>query len=139
MKTLKIYITITVAIFLIGETAFSQHNHGGGGGTMGNSHSNEMVMAMPARTMIVTDSFKVWGKCDMCKARIEKGLKMDGVSKATWDVKSKIVDVTYDPMMISIPEMKKKMAALGHDTRKYRATEEAYAKLPVCCNYERKK
>ena len=88
--------------------------------------------------MIVTETFKVWGNCDMCKARIEKGLKMDGISKAIWDKKSKIVTIAYDPMLINIPEMKKRIASFGHDTRKYRAPDEVYAKLPVCCQYQRR-
>lgn len=143
MKPLKVYFTIIVAIIIISENAYSQHNHGGGGGgsTMGNySQSNTMTMAMPAQSTATYKSFKVWGKCDMCKARIEKGLtNLDGVTTAFWNKKKQKAYVTYDPNTITLPEIEKRIAALGHDTRKFRATDEAYAKLPECCHYKRKK
>jgi hypothetical protein len=47
-----------------------------------------------------TETFKVWGKCDMCKTRL---------------------------------------ASVGHDTEKYKASDDVYAKLPDCCHYERAK
>ena len=75
----------------------------------------------------------------MCKDRIEKGLKMDGITKATWDDKTKMATVTYDPSKITIDAMQKKVASLGHDTEKYKAPDDVYAKLPGCCHYERAK
>jgi periplasmic mercuric ion binding protein len=86
-----------------------------------------------------TEAFKVWGKCDMCKNRIEKGLKIDGISKAAWDEKTQLATVTYDPAKTNIDAMQKKMASIGHDTEKYKAPDDVYAKLPDCCHYERGK
>lgn len=31
-----------------------------------------------------TETFKVWGKCDMCKTRIEKTVKAEGVTSSNW-------------------------------------------------------
>jgi mercuric ion binding protein len=86
-----------------------------------------------------TESFKVNGECGMCKTRIENGLKMDGISKAEWDQKTKMATVTYDPSKVTVDAMKKKVADLGHDTDKYKAKDEVYAKLPGCCHYDRAK
>jgi copper chaperone CopZ len=84
-----------------------------------------------------TESFKVWGKCEMCKARIENGLKFEGISKATWDEKTLLVTVTYDPAKTNVDAMQKKLASVGHDTEKYKAPDDVYSKLPGCCHYTR--
>jgi copper chaperone CopZ len=86
-----------------------------------------------------TETFKALGKCDMCKDRIETGLKMDGITKASWDQKTQMVTVTYDPSKVTVDAMQKKVASLGHDTEKYRAPDDVYAKLPGCCHYDRAK
>lgn len=86
-----------------------------------------------------TETFKVYGNCDMCKNRIEKAVKIEGVSKAEWDVDSKIMSVTYDSHKTNIEDIQKKIAAAGHDTEKYSAEADVYKKLPGCCKYERKK
>lgn len=86
-----------------------------------------------------TETFKVYGKCDMCKTRIETSLKMDGIKKAEWNEKTKMVTVTYDPSKVTIDAMQKKVASVGHDTEKYRAPDDVYSKLPECCHYERAK
>lgn len=86
-----------------------------------------------------TETFKVNGVCGMCKTRIENGLKMDGISKAEWDKTTKIATVTYNPSKVTIDDMKKKVASLGHDTDKYKADDEVYAKLHSCCHYDRTK
>jgi copper chaperone CopZ len=86
-----------------------------------------------------TETLKVWGKCEMCKTRIEDGLKIDGISKSVWDQKTLLVTVTYDPAKTSIDAMQKKLASIGHDTEKYKAPDDVYAKLPGCCHYDRPK
>jgi periplasmic mercuric ion binding protein len=86
-----------------------------------------------------TETFKVWGKCEMCKSRIEKAVKAEGATSANWDSKTQLLAVTYDPAKTNIESLSKKLAAVGHDTEKFKATEEAYSKLPGCCHYERAK
>jgi len=83
-------------------------------------------------------SFKVLGNCDQCKERIESALKVDGVTKATWDKKTKIATVIYNPAKVKVDDLQKKVAAVGHDTEKFKADDKAYAKLPGCCQYDRK-
>lgn len=86
-----------------------------------------------------TETFKVWGKCGMCKTRIEKTAKEDGAATAAWDSKTMMLTVTYDPAKTNKDDMSKKLAAVGHDTEKYKAPDDVYAKLPGCCHYERSK
>jgi periplasmic mercuric ion binding protein len=86
-----------------------------------------------------TDNIKVYGKCGMCKSRIQKALKVDGITSSNWNTETKILSVTYVPAKISNDEIQKKIAGIGHDTEKYKATEEAYENLPGCCHYDRKK
>lgn len=86
-----------------------------------------------------TESFKVWGKCEMCKARIENAVKADGATEAVWDVKTQMLTVKYDPSRTNKEKLSKKLASVGHDTEKYKAPDEVYNALPGCCHYERTK
>ena len=88
---------------------------------------------------VKTSSFKVYGNCESCKSRIEKAAKVDGVTKAEWNVDSKMITLTYNPAKISSDEVQKKIAAVGHDTEKYTAADKIYKGLPACCQYDRKK
>jgi hypothetical protein len=122
MKPSKIFLTILFTAAM-GVTTFAQsHDH------------NNMNMNQSTSK---TESFKVFGKCDMCKARIEKAAKDEGSTTASWDSKTQILAVTFDPSKTSKDTLTKKLAFVGHDTEKYKAQDEIYAKLPVCCNYER--
>ena len=86
-----------------------------------------------------TETLKVWGNCDMCKTRIEKAVKADGATSADWNKTTKILTVTFDPSKTSVDSFSKKLAAVGHDTEKYKADDKAYEALDSCCQYERKK
>lgn len=90
-------------------------------------------------TQTKTDTIKVYGECGMCKNRIQKALKVEGITTAVWDTETKLLTVTYDPEQITNDEIQKKVVAVGHDTEKYSATVEAYIRLPGCCKYDRKK
>lgn len=85
-----------------------------------------------------TDSFKVYGNCEMCKERIEEAAAVPGVRTAVWDVKTKQLKVSYDPAKIKNGTIQQKIAAAGHDTEKQKAPDAVYNKLPECCQYERK-
>ena len=82
-----------------------------------------------------TEKLKVSGNCDMCKARIEKAAKVDGVTKAEWNKKDKMLTATFDPAKTSIDAIGKKIAEVGHDNDKAKATDAAYNKLHSCCKY----
>ena len=82
-----------------------------------------------------TETIKVQGACGMCKTRIEKTAKMEGVTKAEWDKTTKILTLVYDPSKVNSDDVQKKIAAVGHDTEKYTADDKVYNSLPGCCKY----
>ncbi|MFI5221473.1 MAG: heavy-metal-associated domain-containing protein [Bacteroidia bacterium] len=87
-----------------------------------------------------TESFKVYGNCEMCQDRIEGALKKkDGVLKRSWNDDTKILTVTYDPAKITLTQIKQKIADEGYDTDEIKAKDEAYGKLSKCCQYKRAK
>jgi copper chaperone CopZ len=55
-----------------------------------------------------SESFKVYGNCDMCKNRIETAVKSAGATSASWDSKTKILAVTYDPSKTNRAAIKRK-------------------------------
>ncbi|MFU8842338.1 MAG: heavy-metal-associated domain-containing protein [Bacteroidales bacterium] len=85
-----------------------------------------------------TSEFKVYGNCGMCKARIEKAAKTDGVTSAVWDKDTKILKVKYQPSKIRVATIHKNIAEAGHDTEKEKASDETYNSLPACCHYKRR-
>jgi periplasmic mercuric ion binding protein len=86
---------------------------------------------------IRTETIKVSGKCEMCKSKIEKAAKIDGVSKAEWNKDTRVLTLAYNPSAVSSDEVQKSIAAVGYDTEKFKATDEAYKSLPSCCQYDR--
>ncbi len=87
-----------------------------------------------------TESFKVQGNCEMCKARIEKAAKaVDGVSAADWNVETKMLALTFDDSKTDANKVQEAIAKVGHDTDMHKATDEAYNKIASCCKYERLK
>lgn len=79
--------------------------------------------------------FTVQGVCKMCKKRIEKAALIKGVKLAEWDKSTKQLKVTYSPKKVSVKQVEKAVAAVGHDTERIKADDEVYAKLPDCCLY----
>ena len=85
----------------------------------------------------VTTSFQVNGNCGTCKKKIETSLRIKGVKKVNWDMKSHDLTVTFNPEKITLDEIHHRVAAVGYDTDKVKATDESYAKLDECCKYDR--
>lgn len=84
-----------------------------------------------------TTSFKVNGACGMCKKKIETSLRVKGVKKVNWDKATHVLTITYNPANITLDEIHHRIAAVGYDTDKVKATDEAYNKLDDCCRYVR--
>ena len=57
-----------------------------------------------------TETFKVWGNCDMCKARIEKAVKSEGATTADWNKNTKILTVTFDPSKTNVDALDKNLS-----------------------------
>ena len=81
---------------------------------------------------------KVWGNCGMCKKTIEKAAKLPGVAKADWNVKSHMLQLSYDSKMTSPEKVEQSIARAGYDTEHFTADQKAYDNLHECCQYERK-
>jgi NAD(P)H-nitrite reductase large subunit len=84
---------------------------------------------------VVEATFKASGNCGQCKTRIENALKIKEVKYAKWDKKSKIVTLAYLSPDISLDSLQRRVAAVGHDTEKYKASDAVYSNLPGCCLY----
>jgi periplasmic mercuric ion binding protein len=84
-----------------------------------------------------TTDFKVYGNCSMCKSRIEKAAKTDGVTSAVWSQETKMLTFQYDAQKVNLDDVHEKIADAGHDTEKVHASDETYNSLPACCLYER--
>lgn len=120
MKTVKIVLA-AIVVAVLSLTSYAQkHDH------------SKMVSTK-------TVTIKVWGNCELCKERIEKAAKIEGVSKADWNVDTQKLTLAYNPSKVTSDEVQKRIAAVGHDTEKYKANDKAYSSLPSCCRYVRKK
>jgi periplasmic mercuric ion binding protein len=87
-----------------------------------------------------TEKIKVYGNCGSCETRINKAAKtVDGVSKASWDDKTMMLEITYDPTKTNVEKIETAVAKVGHDTDSFKTDDKTYAALPKCCQYERPK
>ena len=79
---------------------------------------------------------EVDGVCGMCKVRIEKAaVKTKGVKSAVWSIETHKLKLIYDGRKTNLDSISKKLALAGHDTKKVKATEEAYQSVNPCCKY----
>jgi hypothetical protein len=86
-------------------------------------------------TSPVEAKFKVYGNCGMCKKRIEKAVSINDVKFAKWDKSTKMLAVAYIPAKITLDSLQQRVAAVGHDTDRFKAPDSVYASLPGCCLY----
>ncbi len=86
---------------------------------------------------IKTETFKVLGTCEQCKARIETALKNIGTYKANWVIETNMLTVSFDSTKLSKTKISKKLAAVGHDNEEFKTDEKTYNSLPKCCYYDR--
>lgn len=91
------------------------------------------------KAIMKTSMIKVSGNCDLCKERIETAAKsVSGVMTADWSAKTQKLQLMFDPAKTNSDAIQKAIAKVGHDTEKFKATTEAYNKLPKCCLYRKK-
>ena len=80
-------------------------------------------------------TINVKGNCDQCKTRIENAADIKGVKLCVWDEKTKVAKIKYDTAKVSLNQIEKAIAKVGHDTDLEPASKESYKKLPKCCQY----
>jgi len=59
-----------------------------------------------------TETFKVWGVCEMCKTRIEKAVKATGATSADWNTETKMLTVAFNPAKTNLDAFGKKLASV---------------------------
>ena len=83
-------------------------------------------------------SFTVYGNCGMCERTIEGALSdVEGVISADWNRENHELNVIFKSEVISLDEIKQKVADVGYDSDSHRAKDKVYNKLPGCCQYKR--
>jgi periplasmic mercuric ion binding protein len=120
MKAIKFIVTAIIAFITCTLTYSQSHNH------------SQMASTR-------TESIKIGGNCELCKTRIEKAAKIEGVNKVDWNIDTKVLTLVYNSSLTTVDKIQQSIAAVGHDTEKFRATDAVYKNLPSCCHYERKK
>lgn len=136
MKTIRLLFTLLFAVGLTVNTKAQSEHHADYLAQYQYGYQAPAIDHSPV-IATTTDTLRVSGKCDMCKARIEKAALGAGADKATWEAKTQKLAVTYDPAKTDTDKLSKKLASVGHDTEKYKAPDDVYEKLPACCHYER--
>ena len=85
-----------------------------------------------------TVELEVKGACGMCETRIEETAKdINGVKKADWTPDNNMLELKYNDKRTSVHEVRKALAAVGHDNGDFRAPDDVYENLPDCCHYDR--
>ena len=80
--------------------------------------------------------FTVKAACGMCEDRIEEAFDTKGIVTADYDLNKQKLTVVYKTKDFSdVLDLHKIAIAVGHDTDKLTATDEAYANLHSCCKY----
>ncbi len=85
-----------------------------------------------------SESVKIFGNCGMCETTIEKAGNKKKVAKVDWNKDTKMAIITYDATKTNQDEILKRIALSGYDSEQFLAPNDVYAKLPECCQYERK-
>jgi mercuric ion binding protein len=81
---------------------------------------------------------EVNGSCELCQKRIQKAAyAVVGVKSAIWNIETHQLSLILNEEKTSLPEVKKAIAKVGHDTDEVKATKEDYDNLHHCCKYER--
>lgn len=90
---------------------------------------------LKSQEKVKTDSLLVEGVCMMCKERIQKHAYGKGVKFAEWNLNNSYLKLVYNTEKASLEDISKRVAKAGHSNNLSKATEEAYGKLPNCCQY----
>lgn len=88
--------------------------------------------AEKGKSAVVT--IKTSAICGSCKARLEKAVKaVDGVEEAMLNLNSKKMKVKYNPEKTSPEKLREVISATGYDADGVKKNEQAFGKLPQCC------
>ena len=78
-------------------------------------------------------------QCEMCVATIEAAVKkVPGVTAISIDLSGKMAHVNYNAAVTDQEKIENAIANAGYDANDLKRNEAAHAKLPACCQSERK-
>lgn len=84
-------------------------------------------------------TIEVNGNCEQCQKRIQKAaFSVAGVKSANWNIETHQLSLILNEEKVTLLEVKKALAKIGHDTDEVKATDEVYENLHSCCKYDRK-
>ena len=93
------------------------------------------LTAVSAQAQKAELTFGVSGLCGMCENRIEAAFDQKGIVAADYNLETKELHVVYKAKKWNEESLHKLATAIGHDTEKHKATDEAYATIHGCCKY----
>jgi hypothetical protein len=93
------------------------------------------LAAQSAQAQKAELTFGVSGICGMCEDRIEAAFDQKGIVVADYDLEKKTIHVVYKSKKWSEESLHTLATGVGHDTDKYKATDEQYANIHGCCKY----
>ena len=80
-------------------------------------------------------TFGVSALCGMCEERIEAAFDQKGIVTADYNLDTKKLYVVYKAKKWNEEGLHKLATGVGHDTDKFKATDEQYANMHGCCKY----
>lgn len=88
----------------------------------------------PSSSGTVTSVILTSAQCGSCKAKIESALhSVNGIAACSVNPDDHKLTVTYNPNLITLLEIKQKVAASGYDADEIKADAKAYKHLDACC------
>ena len=83
------------------------------------------------------ETVKISGNCGMCESKIEKAGNVKKVAEVDWNKDTGIATLTYDASKTTSDEILQRIAQVGYDNEKFRASDDVYDNLHGCCQYDR--
>ncbi len=80
---------------------------------------------------------KIYGNCEMCEKTIEGAANVKNEVSLDWNKDSKMAMLSFDSAKTNVDVVLKRVAHAGYDNEKFLAPDDAYSKLPSCCQYVR--
>ena len=93
------------------------------------------LTAFSAQAQKAELTFGISALCGMCETRIEAAFDQKGIVSADYNLDTKKIHVVYKTKKWNEESLHKLATVIGHDTEKYKATDEAYANIHGCCKY----
>lgn len=94
-----------------------------------------MLFSALSAQKIIIDTLWVGGVCGMCETRIEKAMDAKGIISADFDLNTNKLALVYNSKKITEDEIHGRLNAVGHDTRKSKASDDVYNAIHECCKY----